>query len=264
MVEDLIYRNIMKKIIVGLLSTKNIFNDFNDYNFDEDLFCLLLLDIEDKGFQRVKKTLLRDYTQENLNQQFEKDFDFLGQRVLKRNLKEEDKLYFQHTVRVINFLKEEVVKKASERSSYIESLRIKINCLERNDIYNYMQYSNIFPTKEEYFNLINQLKEKDEITVAKEIFDNKEIASEFNLDELDFKNRVNKNFFDKISNDIKELKFLENDKEGRVKNKDLIEQKKQKIKLMLQIGVIDYDVKMKDVIAKNNIWELEKDLTRER
>lgn len=264
MVEDLINRNIIEKIIIELLTTGKVVN-YKEYDFDENLFCLLLLDIKDKGLQRVKKILLQDYTQEKSNSQPEKgDFD-MGQRTIKPNLEPEDKFYFQQAVKVIDFLNQEVVKKASEYSSYIESLRIKINYLEKNDIYLHIRNGDMFPTEEEYINLTNELKEKDEITVAKEIINNKEIDPEFNLNDLDFKNRTNKKFFDKILTDIEELKHLEKDNSlTKSEKEDLIKQKKNNIKLKLQISIIDYNVKMKDVIAKNNNWELEKDLVQER
>lgn len=296
MIEELLNIKLTEKIVVELLGTEKGSEICIKHSFDESTFWLLLLDIKDKGLNRVKRALLKEYTQEkdsNLQNEDTVNID-LGSRVLKPNFSEDDRVYFEQAIDIINFLNGEIDQKAKQYETYLVSLKCKLDVCKKLENSLFTTTHKIIPTEQEYTELVNKLKNQDETLVAKEVLRQYEETGGQDtgsiLEEIDFKNKKNNDFYKQLSEDLRN--FVEKEKDDKLKRKaenldkekteifeesniiependefteNSTEQKKKNLKLRMKLSVIDYNIKMKMVLSKNRNWQiLEKDLAQQR
>ena len=281
MKEEIIYKELEKKVINKFISCDKGYDVCEELGFDETSFCLLLLDVYDKGLQRVKEILLKKYTQEsNKSKKNNKDQIDLYPREVKPNLSVEDKEDFFESIKILCFINSKIAKKALEYSTYLKSLPLNISSMADSKTYHTALKSNLIINEEEYLKLTSELNDQNTKTILNEIIAcngqvlEEDVQSNLTelLNEFDFK-KPNRDFYSTLSQELKEL-CLNQDKTAPVAQETSVEdnpeqednitsaktnenKKQQLIKLKMRINAIDYHTKMSTLIAKKASYSIQ-------
>jgi len=273
MKEEIIYKELEKKVINKFISCDKGYDVCEELGFDETSFCLLLLDVYDKGLQRVKEILLKKYTQEsNKSKKDNKDQIDLYPRELKPNISVEDKEDFFESIKILGFLNSKIAKKTLEYTTYLKNLPLNISSMADSKTYHTALKSNLIISEEEYLKLTSELNNQNAKTDLSEIIRGNgrgleedlqsnlsDLLSEFNFE------KQNRDFYSTLSQELKEL-CLNQDKTESLAQETSVEdnpeqenissaksnenKKQQLIKLKMRINAIDYHTKMSTLIAK--------------
>lgn len=281
--EELIYRELEKNITNKFFSSEKGYEICNKLKFDETSFVLLLLDINDKGIQKVKEDLIKTYTQASYNTEIENEQEnTFFPRVIKPNLSETEKEDFLEFIRMICYINSKIEKKALSYKMFLKSLQLNVESLTEKNIYQFLK-NQCLPSEEQYLSIIKDLQNRNINDVLKEKLQYAETMikensqAEFSL-QNDFEefglNSKNRDFFEKLSDDLKEMneqckknsenKKLQETSQNNVQSSESENLRKQ-INLKMQILAIEYYSKINTLIAKRsncriteNVGELQK------